>query len=106
MPSAGTPSLSIDTEGTSTAYLRDASVNITTSDTTVASARGQRRVLILYNAHASVDIYVSLGSACTTTSASFVLKTTDPYYEISGYTGPVHATTASGTSTLFVTELT
>lgn len=78
--------------------------NVTTSDTQMVPASPNRTYLILYNSHATDAVFISLGSVCTTTNASFALAA-GTKFELAGYTGEVRATKAAGTATLFVTEL-
>lgn len=77
--------------------------NITTSDVQVLASSVRRKRLMLWN-NDSVAIYVSFGDTCTTTNASMALAASGGYFVIDGYAGPVRATVASGTATLWITE--
>lgn len=79
------------------------SANVTTSDTEVLAAKGNRSRIMLWNQSAS-DIYVSFGSTCTTSNCSLMLTASGGYFIIDDYKGAVRATVASGSATLWITE--
>lgn len=77
--------------------------SVTTSDAVVLIASRNRKRLMLWN-NDVVDIFVSFGNTCTTTQASMVLDASGGYFLIDGYSGPVRATVAAGTASLWITE--
>lgn len=98
------PSTPVAVEESTSTYVTGSSGNVTTTGAQIVAARNHRKTLIIFNP-GSVNIYFSLGSACTVTNATGFVSSTDRYFVIDKYEGPVWAVVAAATETLFVTEL-
>lgn len=86
--------------GSSTATVTSVSVSPTVA--TLSASNAAKTKVIIHNEGGT--LFVKLGSAASSTSYSYRL-TANATVEISGYTGIITATKASGTSNALVTEV-